>query len=112
MDDLELKRRYSPYVEKCVIILKADDVTAELFVEVLGTLANLSVPEFDFQALAARHDLLNFLAHFARPGAVHDDILLELVMFLGVLPPPCSSRSNFAAHAFASAVIVTSLSVR
>jgi hypothetical protein len=85
VDDLELKRRYSPYVEKCVMILKGEGVTADLFVEVLGMLANLCVPEFDFQALASRHDLLNFLAQFAKPGVVDDDILLEVIMFLGVL---------------------------
>ena len=83
VDSLELKRRYSPYVEQCVMLLKSKDVTADLFVEVLGTLANLCVPEFDFQALAQRHDLLDFLAQFAQPGAVDDDILLEVVMFLG-----------------------------
>jgi Kinesin-associated protein (KAP) len=65
------------------MILKADGVTADLFVEVLGMLANLCVPEFDFQALASRHDLLDFLAQFAAPGVVDDDILLEVIMFLG-----------------------------
>jgi hypothetical protein len=84
VDDLELKRRFSPYVERCVLLLKANGVTADLFVEVLGTLANLCVPEFDFQALAQRHDLLNFLAKYAKPDAVDDDILLEVIMFVGV----------------------------
>lgn len=84
VDDLELKRRYSPYVEKCVLLLKDGDVSAELFVEVLGCLANLSLPEFDFAALVRRHDLLNFLSQFAVPDAVDDDILLEVVMFIGV----------------------------
>ena len=83
VDDLEIKRRFSPYVEQCVVLLKAPDVTPDLFVEVLGTLANLAVPEFDFQALAARHDLVAFLAQYAAPGAVDDDILLEVIMFLG-----------------------------
>lgn len=83
VDKVELKRRFSPYVEQCVVLLKAPDVTPDLFVEVLGTLANLSVPEFDFQALAQRHDLVQFLAQFAAPGAVDDDILLEIVMFMG-----------------------------
>lgn len=84
MDDLEFKRRFSPYVESGVMLLKAEGVTADLFVEVLGTLANLCVPEFDFQALVRRHDLLNFLAKFAEPDAVDDDILLEVIMFIGV----------------------------
>ena len=60
-------------------------MTAELFVEVLGCLANLYIPEFDFQGLVRKHDLLTFLAQYAQPGAVDDDILLEVVMFVGVL---------------------------
>jgi Kinesin-associated protein (KAP) len=83
VDDLHLKRRFSPYIEQCVLLLKDQQITADLFVEVLGTLANLCVPEFDFEALVERHDLLNFLAQFARPGVVDDDILLEIVMFVG-----------------------------
>lgn len=91
VDDLDLKRRYSPYVEQCVVLLKDGDVSAELFVEVLGCLANLSLPEFDFGVLVRRHDLLNFLAQFAVPDAVDDDILLEVVMFIGAPPPPPAS---------------------
>jgi hypothetical protein len=54
-------------------------------VEVLGTLANLYIPEFDFMGLARKHNLLGFLAQYATPGAVDDDILLEVIMFVGVL---------------------------
>ena len=61
-----------------VTLLKAPDITAELFVEVLGALANLNIPEFDFLGLARKHDMLSFLAQYAQPGAVDDDILLEV----------------------------------
>jgi hypothetical protein len=99
VDDLELKRRFSPYVERCVLLLKANGVTADLFVEVLGTLANLCVPEFDFQALAQRHDLLNFLAKYAKPDAVDDDILLEVIMFVGVfMAGRCFSHACHPLH--------------
>mmetsp|Transcript_6170 Transcript_6170/g.13429 ORF Transcript_6170/g.13429 Transcript_6170/m.13429 type:complete len:806 (-) Transcript_6170:755-3172(-) len=84
-ENINVKRRFGPYVEQLVQLLKAPDVTAELFVEVLGTLANLCLPEFDFLNLVRRHDLLRFLATYAQPGAVDDDILLEVVMFVGVL---------------------------
>lgn len=67
-----------PYVEQMVTLLKAPDITAELFVEVLGALANLNIPEFDFLGLARKHDMLSFLAQYAQPGAVDDDILLEV----------------------------------
>lgn len=79
------------------MLLRAPGVSSDLFVEVLGTLANLSVPEFDFQALAQRHDLLNFLAQFAEPDAVDDDILLEVIMFLGAPTHGHGAAGNCAA---------------
>lgn len=84
-DSLNVKRRFGPYIEQMVQLLKSPEVTAELFVEVLGCLANLYIPEFDFFQLVRKHDLLHFLATYAQPGAVDDDILLEVVMFVGVL---------------------------
>lgn len=51
-------------------LLQAQDITAELFVEVLGCLANLYIPEFDFLGLVRKHDLLTFLATYAQVGHV------------------------------------------
>ncbi|KAJ9509067.1 hypothetical protein QJQ45_001546 [Haematococcus lacustris] len=82
---MSVKRRFGPYIEQMVQLLKLPEITAELFVEVLGCLANLYLPEFDFFNLVRKHDLLRFLATYAQPGAVDDDILLEVVMFVGVL---------------------------
>ena len=65
--------------------MQSPDIMAELFVEVLGALANLYIPEFDFLELVRKHCLLDFLATYAQPGVVDDDILLEVVMFVGVL---------------------------
>ncbi|GAX77716.1 hypothetical protein CEUSTIGMA_g5159.t1 [Chlamydomonas eustigma] len=84
-ENFGVKRRFGPYIEQMVMLLKAPDITAELFVEVLGSLANLYIPEFDFLGLVRKHDLLQFLATYSQPGAVDDDILLEVVMFVGVL---------------------------
>lgn len=69
-------------MDQLILILKSNP-KPELFVEVLGCLANLSLPKFNFGDLVQRHDLLNFLAEFAKPGMVEDDILLEVVMFVG-----------------------------
>jgi hypothetical protein len=51
------------------VLTQAPEITAELFVEVLGCLANLYLPEFDFFTLVRKHDLLHFLATYAQPGA-------------------------------------------
>lgn len=69
VDSPAIKRRFGPYIEQMVTLLKAPDITAELFVEVLGSLANLYIPEFDFLGLARKHDLLSFLATYSQVGA-------------------------------------------
>ncbi|CAD7703555.1 unnamed protein product, partial [Ostreobium quekettii] len=84
-DNSAIKKRFEPHMDQLVDLLKAPDVVAELFVEVLGCLANLNIPEFDFHSLASRHGLLEFLSGYLEAGAVDDDILLEVVMFLAVL---------------------------
>jgi hypothetical protein len=86
VDDRDLKQRFSPYVDQFIVILK-NHPKPELFVEILGCLANLNLPKFNFGDLVQRHDLLNFLAEYAKPGMVEDDILLEVVMFVGAPLP-------------------------
>jgi len=84
-----VKRRFVPYVPELVELLKAD-VTSNVLVEVLGTLGNLSIPEVDFEALVTEHGLIEFLAAAIRPDVVEDDILLEVVVFLGTL---CTAKT-------------------
>mmetsp|Transcript_8017 Transcript_8017/g.22989 ORF Transcript_8017/g.22989 Transcript_8017/m.22989 type:complete len:794 (-) Transcript_8017:446-2827(-) len=83
--DLAIKKMFQPYMEPLVELLKAPNINSDLFVEVLGTLANLHITEFNFEALVQKHDLLNFISEFAQPGIVEDDILLEIVIFVGTL---------------------------
>lgn len=80
-----ISKHSSPLPPHVFSYQQAPEITAELFVEVLGTLANLHIPEFDFLGLVRKHKLLEFVAKYAQPGAVDDDILLEVVMFVGVL---------------------------
>lgn len=61
--------RIFTYIPKHTQHPQAPEITAELFVEVLGCLANLYLPEFDFFTLVRKHDLLHFLATYAQPGA-------------------------------------------
>lgn len=54
-----------------MLLEQVPDITAELFVEVLGTLANLYIPEFDFLVLVRKHNLLSFLATYAQVRTCH-----------------------------------------
>lgn len=47
-DSIEIKTCFLPYIENMVLLLQATGITAELFVEVLGCLANLYIPSFDY----------------------------------------------------------------
>lgn len=57
----------------------------DLFLEVLGCLANLDIPAFDYAALLAATGLHDVLARHAAAAATPDDVLLEVVMATGVL---------------------------
>ena len=46
--------------------------------QVLGTIGNLNIPEFDFYYLVREHRLMEFLAAHLAPGEVDDDIMLEV----------------------------------
>ncbi|KAL3149688.1 Adenylyl-sulfate kinase (APS kinase) [Trebouxia sp. C0009 RCD-2024] len=79
------KAGFLPYLDQLALLLQGPDVDSDLFVEVLGILVNLDMPSCDWASLIAKHDLLNLLAGYAQPGVTEDDILLELVMFMGVV---------------------------
>ncbi|KAL0039405.1 hypothetical protein WJX79_006988 [Trebouxia sp. C0005] len=83
--DLGIKGGFLPYMDQLADLLQAADIDSDLFVEVLGILVNVDIPSYDWPALIAKHDLLNLLAGYAQPGLTEDDILLEVVMFVGVV---------------------------
>ena len=45
----------------CPLSVQAPDIDSDVFVEVLGCLATLSIPGFDWQPVIAKHDLVHFL---------------------------------------------------
>lgn len=59
----------------------------------LGCLANMSMPSYDWLGLILRHNLLMFLAQRCGTGAgvPDDEVLLELVMLLALLCTPATS---------------------
>lgn len=90
VDSMGLKRMFKPYTERLVMMLQEGDVHANVLVEALGILGNLNLPEFGFEALVDKYDLITFLAEALQPEVVEDDILLEIVVFLSVL---CNART-------------------
>ena len=65
----------------------------DVLVEVLGIVSNMNSSCCDLEGLTHKHDLGNWLKKFMVPGFVHDDIVLEVIMVIGVLAtePRCGS---------------------
>lgn len=82
--EIAIKRRFKPFIGELVRLLRDESTSGELLVEVLGSLGNLTIPEFGFLDLVREHDLLGFLSHVIGAGA-EDDIVLEAVIFAGTI---------------------------
>mmetsp|Transcript_22516 Transcript_22516/g.76554 ORF Transcript_22516/g.76554 Transcript_22516/m.76554 type:complete len:799 (+) Transcript_22516:38-2434(+) len=80
-----IKLKFQPYIPHLVDALKDGNTHSDLLVEILGTLGNLNIPQFDYTTLVREHDLLSFLSQLMQPGVVEDDIMLEVVIFTGTL---------------------------
>eukprot|EP00164_Ancoracysta_twista_P002021 GFYU01002664.1.p1 GENE.GFYU01002664.1~~GFYU01002664.1.p1 ORF type:complete len:747 (-),score=301.65 GFYU01002664.1:27-2267(-) len=84
------KTLFTDYIVDLVLLAKETE-ESDLLVEVLGTLGNLTLPEYDFARLIEEYDLLEFFAKHLTPGYSDDDIVLEVVIFIGTLAtdPEC-----------------------
>mmetsp|Transcript_10146 Transcript_10146/g.17438 ORF Transcript_10146/g.17438 Transcript_10146/m.17438 type:complete len:799 (-) Transcript_10146:291-2687(-) len=83
--DTQMKLKFKPFLQHLIHIIKDPETTNELLVEVLGSLGNLNIPQFDPFYLVKEHSLMDFLAAHLVPGEVEDDIVLEVVIFIGTL---------------------------
>lgn len=79
------KSHFVPYMPELAELIRAPDTHQDLLVEVLGVLSNLNIENFNYAQFIADHELLSFLSSYLQPGTVEDDIVLEVVMFVGTL---------------------------
>lgn len=82
--DGSFKGAFKEYVQDLVILAK-QTANPDLLVEVLGTLGNLTANEVDFPALINEYGLIAFFEQHLRSGVVEDDILLEVIVFIGTV---------------------------
>lgn len=78
VDNMQIKLMFKPYSENLVKMLQEGHVHANVLVEVLGILGNLNIPDFGFERLVEKYELIHFLAEALQPEVVEDDILLEV----------------------------------
>lgn len=53
--------------------------------EVVGTLANLTIPDIDYQALMEEYGLVQWIKSKLKPNAADDELILNVVVLVGTL---------------------------
>ncbi|CAL8346979.1 unnamed protein product [Merluccius merluccius] len=57
----------------------------EFVLECVGTLANLTVAELDWELVLREYNLVPFLKDHLKPGSAEDDLILEVVILIGTV---------------------------
>lgn len=83
--DVNIKLKFKPYLPDLIHLLKLEEAGSDLMVEVLGTLGNLNIPQFDMAELCREHGLLEYMSALLDPGVVEDDVALEAIIFVGAV---------------------------
>ncbi|GAB4815647.1 hypothetical protein N2152v2_002693 [Parachlorella kessleri] len=84
-DSIAVKVKFAGSMPAIVKLLVECETTPDMFLEVLGCLANLDIPGYDYEALLTTTHLHEVLGRHATAAATPDDVLLEVVMATGVL---------------------------
>merc|ERR1711998_645754 len=78
------KIAFLEYVHDLVRLAK-QTANPDLLVEVLGTLGNLTGIGVDFASIIEEQRLIDFFEQHLKPDHVEDDILLEIIVFIGTV---------------------------
>ncbi|XP_030631174.1 kinesin-associated protein 3b [Chanos chanos] len=76
----------------------------ELVIECLGTLANLTLPDLNWELLLKEYNLVPYLKDHLKPGSAEDDLILEVVILIGTV-----SMDNSCAAMLAKSGIIPTL---
>lgn len=84
-EDLDLKVLFKPFITEFVTRVQKPQLTADFALELLGTLGNIVLPEFEYEDLLRDHGLIDFLSDHLVPVETEDDMLLEAIIFIGTI---------------------------
>ncbi|XP_033122038.1 kinesin-associated protein 3-like [Anneissia japonica] len=65
------------------VIRQSED--EDLVLEALGILANLTIPDLDYELIVREYQLVPWIKERLQPGAAEDDLVLEVVMLVGTV---------------------------
>ncbi|CAL8396232.1 unnamed protein product [Boreogadus saida] len=63
----------------------SEEEAEEFVIECLGTLANLTVADLDWELVLKEYHLVPYLKHRLKPGSAEDDLILEVVIMIGTI---------------------------
>lgn len=79
------KALFIDYVGDLAAEIRAEEEEEEWVVECLGTLANLTIPDLDWELVLKEYNLVPFLKDRLKPGSAEDDLILEVVIMIGTV---------------------------
>ncbi|XP_018609807.1 kinesin-associated protein 3a isoform X1 [Scleropages formosus] len=77
----------------------------EFLIECLGTLANLTIPDLDWELVLKEYNLVPYLKDHLKPGSVEDDLILEVVIMIGTVSMDDSCAAMLAKSGIIPALI-------
>lgn len=77
----------------------------EFVIECLGTLANLTIPDLDWEQVLREFNLVPYLTERLKPGSAEDDLILEVVIMIGTVSMDDSSAAMLAKSGIIPALI-------
>uniref|UniRef100_A0A8B9RA13 Kinesin-associated protein 3a n=1 Tax=Astyanax mexicanus TaxID=7994 RepID=A0A8B9RA13_ASTMX len=77
----------------------------EFMIECLGTLANLTIPDLDWELVLKEYNLVPFLKDHLKPGCAEDDLVLEVVIMIGTVSMDDSCAAMLAKSGIIPALI-------
>ncbi|KAM3875661.1 kinesin-associated protein 3a [Diretmus argenteus] len=63
----------------------SEEETEEFVIECLGTLANLTISDLDWELVLKEYNLVPYLKDRLKPGSAEDDLILEVVIMIGTV---------------------------
>uniref|UniRef100_M3ZTC7 Kinesin-associated protein 3a n=1 Tax=Xiphophorus maculatus TaxID=8083 RepID=M3ZTC7_XIPMA len=82
-----------------------EDEAEEFVIECLGTLANLTIPDLDWELVLREYSLVPYLKRRLKPGSAEDDLILEVVILIGTVSVDDSCAAMLAKSGIIPALI-------
>ncbi|XP_062872620.1 kinesin-associated protein 3b [Trichomycterus rosablanca] len=102
--DGPLKQLFLDYVGDLAAQISPEE-DEEFVIECLGTLANLTVPDLDWELLLREYNLVPYLKERLKPGSAEDDLILEVVILIGTVSMDDSCAAMLAKSGIIPALI-------